>query len=234
VKIPEKYRTEIVMAIAILICILLGVGVFYAVRPWYVSRQSMKREHAELRVRIDKALQELRSEERVRAEYEAGALDMRQLSDHYVLQPVLGSFVLAARARLEPLADKTPRFEIINIREAPAKAKIKGAVKKAGSADKLKKAKGAAAAPAKRVYKGYGAEVTAAGGYEALTLFVRLVEESNPYLCITDLQVKGQPETPAQHKLVMLVEWPIEPPEEAEPAADGKGAAKSKAGEKKP
>jgi hypothetical protein len=232
VKIPARYRTAVVMAVAILICILLGVGVFYAVHPLYVSRQSMKKEHTELRVKIDKALQELRNEERVRAEYEAGALDMKQLSDRYVLQPVLGSFVLAARAHLEPLADKTPRFEIINIREAPARAKTKGVVKKAG--DKSKKDKGATAAPAKRVYKGYSAEVTATGGYEALTLFVRLVEESNPYLCITDLQIRGQPETPAQHRLVMLVEWPIEPPEEAAPAAGGKGAAKSRAAGENP
>ena len=233
-KIPEKYRTTLVMAVAILICVLLGVGVFYAVRPWYVSRQSMKKEHMELRAKIDKALLELRAEERVRAEYETSAQEMTQISDHYVLHPVLGSFVLAARARLEPLADKTPRFEIINIREAPVKAKIKGIVKKAGMADKPKKPK-KTAAPAAHVYKGYSAEVTALGGYESLNLFVRLVEESNPYLCITGLQIKGQPETPAQHKLVMLVEWPIDPPDdEDDAAAGGKAAATPKAGEQMP
>jgi len=219
-KIPEKYNTLAMVVSAIVICVLLVVGVVFAVRPWYVSRQSMKHEHADLRVKIDKALLELRDEERTRAEYDASALEMKQLSERYVLQPVLGSFVLAARARLEPLADKTPRFEIVNIREAPAKMVFRGVVQKMAADDSLRTQKGAAA-PVTHVYKGYSAEVTAQGGYDALTLFVRLVEESNPYLCVTGIQIIGQPETPTQHKLVMSVEWPIDPSR----APDGKGGA---------
>lgn len=60
----------------------------------------------------------------------------------------------------------------------------------------------------KRSFKPYAVRISTACGYAQLAEFVRALEEKNPYLCITSIQINGQPNSPERHMVSIVVEWP--------------------------
>jgi hypothetical protein len=66
--------------------------------------------------------------------------------------------------------------------------------------------KGAAA----NAFKSYSVQVSAVATFEASWSFIKKLEEMNPYLCVTEIRITGQPDNPEYHRLTLRIEWPIE------------------------
>lgn len=61
---------------------------------------------------------------------------------------------------------------------------------------------------AQRAYKPYAVRIMTECGYQQLLELVRTLEEKDPYLCITTIQIQTQPATPERHQVTLVVEWP--------------------------
>jgi hypothetical protein len=60
-----------------------------------------------------------------------------------------------------------------------------------------------------RSVKPYGVRIVTECSYQQLIDLVAALEESNPALCITDINISPQDSMPARHIINMTVEWPM-------------------------
>ena len=60
-----------------------------------------------------------------------------------------------------------------------------------------------------RSVKPYGVRIVTECSYQQLIDLVAALEESNPALCITDINISPQDSMPAKHIINMTVEWPM-------------------------
>lgn len=229
--------------ILLLAGILAAGGLFalytFVWQPLQASRAARMSETAQLRDKIDKARKDLKQEPAVRREIEEIRAELGQIRRDYIPSAVMGSSqILDVQSRLEGLS-KASGFIIDNMREVgrrplprklvvvkppPVVKPAPGAKPAAAPAVPARpKAKGAdkkAERPA--AFESFVTEVGGLAGYGELVEFLRQVEASNPYVCITGLDVQSRPEDVTQHRILIQMEWPVEappPPVETKPAA---------------
>ena len=65
------------------------------------------------------------------------------------------------------------------------------------------------AVKSERSVKPYGVRIVTECSYPQLIDLVEALEKSNPALCITDISISPQDQTPSKHILNMTVEWPM-------------------------
>ena len=107
-----------------------------------------------------------------------------------IIQPVLGSYLLSVRDRVELMAYLT-NVKLTGIQEIG-----------------LQVLPVAAGAPS-RTFRSYGINVLGTAGYAQLRIFLNELELSNPYLSITEITVTGRAEDPRTHRLSVRIEWPV-------------------------
>lgn len=201
-KLPENKRERILVIVAIVVGIVLltHTTIQLVVSPILESRKKNRDETQALSEKLEKARRELGFANQIQAEYDAALAQIERISAEYVLRPILGSYLVGVSETLERMAREVS-FSLDDVQEAgiqnlPVK-------KKDGSA------------PA---FRSYVVQVGGSGSYEQIIAFLRIVEERNPYLCVTDLRVTGQGDNPERHRVSVRMEWPIEAPLEPKPA----------------
>ncbi|MEI7437957.1 MAG: GspMb/PilO family protein [bacterium] len=107
-----------------------------------------------------------------------------------IIQPVLGSYLLSVRDRLEQMARRMD-------------------VKLAGIQEVVLPMIPAAAGKTNRTFRSYGVQLTGTAGYAQLQSFLKELEASNPYLSITDLSITGNAGDPNVQAIAMRIEWPV-------------------------
>lgn len=200
------------------ILVLLGIGglaIFYALvqlaaKPLWSYRAKLVEERARIQEKMDKASQDLRKMALLERERDELAAELNTMSSNYVLQPILGSYFVAVNDSLERLARtqgirlKTGAIKEVGLLEIPGKNKDRSP----------------------RIFRPYSLRLEGVATFAALCAFLERLEQDNPLLCVTEIQVTGQPEDPEHHRVSLRLEWPVrQEPEKAagpEPAPKGK------------
>lgn len=194
-KLPENKKDRIQ------VFVLIGIGVvavLYAitqlvVSPYLASKQKLRETLQQKKDKLEKAQRELNFAPNIKAEFDSVIAELDKLREAYILRPILGSYLVGVSETLEAQARalniKMDEVSEIGIRELP----------RAGKKDVTV-----------RNFKSYTVQVSAKVSYEQATSFITKLEELNPYLCISDIHIKGQTENPEQHQLIIRIEWPIE------------------------
>lgn len=60
-----------------------------------------------------------------------------------------------------------------------------------------------------RAFVPYTVRIVTECGYAQLVNLVRVMEEENPYLTVSDIQVMGQDDEPLRHRVRISVQWPF-------------------------
>ncbi len=191
-KLPTEKRDRI------MVFVLIGVGsaaVIYAatqlaLRPFLGRWAKARTEQAEVQEQLTKAATELAGIARRRVEYAAVTSRVAVVAREHVLQPILGTYLLRVREMLDTYA-------------AGCSVKIES-IREVGVLQIDEKRDGFP-----RVFKAYGALISGTGTYDGLCRLIQKIEESNPYVCIGNIQVTGQPDNRDVHRIAFSAEWPI-------------------------
>jgi hypothetical protein len=218
-KFPEdkKQRNQMFILIGLGVAIVLVV-VYFGV-SWLVGfKKSNEAKRVEFKDKIDAANREIdmkSKDEKLRKDVLEKTKD---ISDKYVLNPTLGSYVLPAAKKLAAYASAVNIvLENKDIREM--------------GTSELGTDKG------NPILQVYTARVGLQCSYNDLVRLLREIESSNPYVSVTDIAVAGRRETDKEkHSVQFEVQWLIwRDPEMPKKVADqlaatlppsGKGDAK--------
>ncbi len=205
-KLPadKKERAKVLVLIGMGVIVLIIVLVQLVAVPILDSRRKLHEDRAEYRARLDKAWRELHASKQIQAEFDAVTGKLRAIADDYLLHPILGSYLVGVSEALDPQARETG-FTIEDLQERGIQA-LRLRAKETSV----------------RAYNAYSIQLVGQGSYDQIVAFLKSVEDRNPYVCITELKVTGQPDTPELHRVALRIEWPIEA-EAAPPAAAAKG-----------
>jgi hypothetical protein len=143
-----------------------------------------------LQEKIDHAEINLRGADSVVKEHTILRDELSLATNRFVIRPVLGSFLESARNLLEPIARQSEaQIEMCSER---GRLEIPGN-KKDGIAN----------------FDRYAVDVTIVGTYRAIREFVIAVERSNPYACVTDIDIQRRMDMVTHHKAIIRIEWPV-------------------------
>ena len=206
-KLPaaKKERAKVLVLIGMGVIVLIIVLVQLVVIPILDSRRKLHEDLAEYRSRIEKARRELRASKQIQADFDAVVGKLRAIADNYLLHPILGSYLVGVSEALDPQARDTG-FTIEDLQERGIQALRLRAKETSG-----------------RAYNAYSVQLVGQGSYDEIVAFLKSVEDRNPYVCITELKVTGQPDTPERHRVTLRIEWPIEAEAAPVDAAAAKG-----------
>lgn len=209
-KLPtgKKERAKVLVLIGMGVIVLIIVLVQLVVIPILDSRHKLSEDLAEYQARVKKARNELKASKQIQAEFDAVSGKLRAIADNYLLHPILGSYLVGVSEALDPQARDTG-FTIEDLQERGIQA-LRLRAKETSV----------------RAYNAYSVQLVGQGSYDEIVAFLKSLEDRNPYVCITELKVSGQPDTPERHRVALRIEWPIEaevaPPE----ASTAKGGDK--------
>ena len=206
----KKDQMQLVLLIGIWIVGGLIALYIWVVGPALRNRSRSTGELDALNENIQKAKLAVQGEPKLRKEYDQAIADIRQAMEQYIVPP---------ESALSWVTEKV----YATARSVGAEVRSVTPVRMPDTAwDGLVKAG--------RFVRPYAVQLTLECGYEKLQALVRAFETGNPYLCVTGLNVLGQPDqNPARHQVTLQVEWPmwgrplgIELPEEeeAQPATE--------------
>lgn len=172
-----------------------GAAVLYAyvhllISPLIVSRDQGNSDLALLQEKLDQAQSDLHDADITARELSRLQGKLDQATNRFMLRPILGSMAMSAQAILDPIAQRCNlQLEPCNER---GRIEIPGQKKDAGLS-----------------FDRYAVEIVTRGSFRDVREFVVALERSNPYLCISDLEIVGMPEDPLQHKVTICMEWPV-------------------------
>lgn len=197
--------------------LLGGGGVLYAyvnllVLPCIQAKADGKKQLEVLGDEISSAKLDLAKRAVVVAEYEKLRQDLAVATNRFVLRPVLGSLLESVQKIVLPLAAQTG-VEIENCVER-GRMEIPGAGKKEPAL----------------VFERYAMEVAVVGSYANIRDFIAAVEQTNEYVCVTDIDIQGRVESPRRHRASIRMEWPVFSERKPDPAKAAAATGGSPAG----
>lgn len=143
-----------------------------------------------LQEKIDHAENNLHGADSVVKEHTVLRDELGLATNRFVIRPVLGSLLESVRNLLEPIARQSgAQIEICSER---GRLEIPGN-KKDGIVN----------------FDRYAVDVTLVGTYRAIREFVTAVEHSNPYACVTDIDIQRRVDMVTHHKAIIRIEWPV-------------------------
>jgi len=197
-KLPanKKERAKILVLIGMGVIVLIIVLVQLVAIPILDSRRKLREDIEEYRTRVEKARRELRASKQIQAEFDAVSGKLKAIAEDYLLHPILGSYLVGVSEALDPQARESG-FTIEDLQERGIQALRLRAKEASG-----------------RAYNAYSVQIVGQGSYDEIAAFLKSLEGRNPYVCVTELKISEQPDTPERHRVTLRIEWPIE----AEPA----------------
>ena len=197
-KLPanKKERAKILVLIGMGVIVLIIILVQLVAIPILDSRRKLREDIEEYRSRLEKARRELRASKQIQAEFDTVSGKLKAIAEDYLLHPILGSYLVGVSEALDPQARQSG-FTIEDLQERGIQALRLRAKEASG-----------------RAYNAYSVQIVGQGSYDEVTAFLKSLEGRNSYVCVTELKVSEQPDTPERHRVTLRIEWPIE----AEPA----------------
>ena len=203
-KLPtaKKERAKVLVLIGMGVIVLIIVLVQLVVIPILDSRHKLHDDLDEYHSRVEKARRELKASTQIQADFNAVTGKLRAIAENYLLHPILGSYLVGVSEALDPQARDTG-LTIEDLQERGIQA-LRLRAKETSA----------------RAYNAYSVQLVGQGSYDEIVAFLKSLEDRNPYVCITELKMSGQPDTPERHRITLRIEWPIE----AEPAQNDASA----------
>ena len=206
-KLPagKKERLQVLVLIGMGVIVLLIVIVQFVFIPILASRKALAEKRDDYMGQLSKARRELTASPQIQAEFDGVTGRLQGIASNYLLHPILGSYIVGITESLEPYG-RDSGFTIEDVQERGVQA-IRLSAKDTGV----------------RPYNAYSFQIAGQGSLDQVVAFLRIVEQRNPYLCLTELRISAQSDSPLRHRVSMRLEWPLEVEPAAEPAAAGKG-----------
>lgn len=172
-----------------------GAAVLYAyvhllVGPLMQEKIDGENKLKEYQEQIDKATLELRGLDGVKNEVARLRTDLAVATNRYVMTPVLGSMLVSVQNLIEPIAQSCG----LQLESCVERGRMDVPVSKKDAGVVIER---------------YAMEVTAIGDYAAVRDFVQSLEQTNAYLCITDVEILGRADKVMRHKARICMEWPV-------------------------
>lgn len=191
-KLPENKRDRA------MVLILAGIGalaVLYAVfqlalKPFISSWRGAADSMREIEAKLAEADAELAKVLENRKRFNEISAELDHISREYVLQPVLGTFLLGVQDKLEGYA-QTSGVKLDSVREI-------GIVDLIPSKGKTE-----------RMFRSYGVQVTGFASFRSLIRFLQQLEANNPYLCVASITISSRQEEPETHRVSLTIQWPV-------------------------
>ncbi len=191
-KLSSHDKQRLLWALAVVIG---GTAVLYAyihllILPLMQVHVDGLNRLAEYQERIDKASLDLRSLETVKAEVEKLQSHLEAVTNRFVMRPVLGSTLVSVQSVVEPLAKENG----LEIETCVERGRMEAPVNKKDAGFVIDR---------------YLVELAAVGEYAAVRDFVQSLEQTNEYVCVTDVEILGRPDNLMKHKVRICMEWPV-------------------------
>ncbi len=172
-----------------------GAAVLYActqlmILPLRHAREAGATRLAKYQDRIERAAIDLQGMDGIRAEVSRLRREVDTATNLFLLRPVLGSMIVPAQNFVEPIAQECG-LQIDSCAERSRNAipvNMKDAV---------------------QTIERYLTELTASGPYAAVWDFIAMMEKTNAYVCVTDVEIFGQSGDVSKHKIRICMEWPV-------------------------
>lgn len=198
----KKERTKILLLIGLGAVIVGYALVAFAAQPALKAArerkariQLLQNDLAKAQSQIELAQKGKESNAKLLADFEAVTTNGSS-----VLKPRLGNYELSATEILESKAANCG-LTIDHIRPLGITS-VKPQEAEAGG--KKKKAE-----PRKDPFTGYAVQVTLNCGTHDLVRLLRTLQDSNPFLCVSRLEVAAQSASPGKHAVTFEVQWPV-------------------------
>jgi len=194
-KLPEnkKERLQVFVLIGIGVAAVLYAMTQLVVMPFFASKQELRSSLQTKKAKLEKAERELNFAPKIKTEFDSVTGELDTIIRAHVLRPILGSYLVGVSETLEMQARscniKLDEVQEIGVREPPRTGKK---------------------ATVARAFKAYAVQVSVKASYEQTAAFLRKLEDMNPYLCVSDVRITGQPDSPETHRVTLRIEWPIE------------------------
>jgi hypothetical protein len=177
----------------VLIAVLVIGGVFalyyFGLSPYLSNRSNSTKELDELTAKIKNAEEAIEGKTRLSAEYASCTEEFNRAIENYIVPMD------------NPLSWVTEKVY--------ANARRVGVDVQTVAEVGLSAPYWDAAIKSERSVKPYSVRIVTECSYQQLIDLVAALQESNPALCITDINISPQDSAPAKHLLNMTVEWPI-------------------------
>ncbi len=193
-KLPEnkQERTKIFVMIGLgTALVLLGI-VQGIINPLRHSRQAKFARLEECKTGVSRARKEIRAAARSFDRRMETLKSIRNISEQYILHPVLGNYLLQAteiiEAHTEALGIIIEPVREVGISDIPPNSKGRG----------------------ERLLKGYTVRINMVASYRDAVRLMREIEAHNPYACVTSLIIRPRPaEDFENHNVTLEVQWPV-------------------------
>lgn len=199
----KKERVQVLALIGIGCVVMLTIIVQFIVMPFLGNRKKLDESRAEYAAKLEKADRELKASAQIQEEFDDVTARLQAIAADYLLHPILGSYQVSVTEALEPRARDTG-FMVENVQERgiqPIRLRAKDT--------------------SPRPYSSYSAQVNGQGSYAQTVAFLKAIEAWNPFVCVTEIKINGQPDSVERHRVSLRIEWPIE----TEPAAGARATA---------
>jgi hypothetical protein len=194
-KLPSDKKELIKILVLVLMGVVL-VGYLVAigvVKPMRASQKERMNKIADLRREIRRAEEQTDRIREDRARNYQAVSNILHLAEEqgYVHKATLGNYLLGASEIIERLARET------GVALEP--------VREIGVSDVPHNPERVTA----NAFRSYTVTVGASCGLHDLYTFLKAVEESNPYLCVSRMTVATRAGTPEKHRASLEIQWPI-------------------------
>ena len=194
-KLPEdrKERVKVLSLVAIGVVAVLN-GLFAGVLRPHIRKQNDRRTRiAELTEQMEKGRRNISRMVKGQRRNMEVLRDILYVADEkgYILMPRLGNYLLGATEIIESSMQRAglSGFEvrevgILQLPQPPTET-------------------------VERALKSYSVHIDMECGIHDLVRLLQIIEEENPYVCISGINVEGQVGKPAAHRVGFDVQWPI-------------------------
>ncbi|MDD5522867.1 MAG: hypothetical protein PHI84_18790 [Kiritimatiellae bacterium] len=186
-KLPEdkKERTKILVLIGIGVVVVLYLIVQFGILPYFKAKRDKLAKIEQVKIDIGNANREIAQHEKDKVENLDILRKITDVSDKYVIKPVLGNYKISASEVIEPITKKL-NLKIDQFRPV-------GLLSEASQTS----------------FRAFSARLTTVCSYEELICFIREIENNNPLISVLNISITGQgQENKEKHKVVFEVQWP--------------------------
>jgi hypothetical protein len=202
----RKERIQLLVFVVIVATIVVYLGLRMGLQPMLKGREEARKELDELVRKLDRTKMEFRYLPQTQIEHSAALSNLNAIAAEYVLQPVLGSYLIGVTEPVESAA-RMCGLEIASVVEVGFH-----------SMPTEKKRDGSSFA-----YRTYSVQVTGTGTFDELVAFLRLMEQRNPYLCVSSMDILARADNPERHRVMLRLDWPIRAEQVLTPAPEAEG-----------
>jgi hypothetical protein len=214
VKLPQdkKTRQQVIGLMAVgIVAILYGVWMFIY-QPVVEKRKDSIQKTGDLNTAIADAERQIARLPAMERDLMTITLELSELSERYMLHARLGNYLIPAREIINRHA-RALNIDNVQIDEIGliAMPRPREGDRRATSDRRAARQPAGTKAPpppAPATMQAYAVRITVRSSFDDLRAWIKLMEEENPLLSISNLMITGRREDPLKHAVTFEVQWP--------------------------